>query len=86
MPNGGASVAVFWHSCRLPCRVGCASARCRDAITGHPGCKPPPSRRYLVDAPFLAFVVALLVTLVVLRRQLRRQIRRNELSMTYVPW
>jgi hypothetical protein len=45
-----------------------------------------PSRRHLVNASSLAFVVALLVTLVVLRVRLRRQIRRNELSMTYIPW
>jgi hypothetical protein len=58
-----------------------AAMQCRAS-----GMQADPSRRHLMTASSLVFVVALLVTLVVLRRRLRRQIRRNELSMTYIPW
>jgi type VI protein secretion system component VasF len=65
-----------------------ATAQVLDVATASPasGMQSRLSRRSVVNAFSLGFVVALLVVFVVLRRRLRKQIRRNELSMTYIPW
>jgi hypothetical protein len=69
-------------------RAHVTAAQVRDVVTRSPGIPDANgrSRRPVVNASSLIFVVALLVTFVVLHRRLRRQIRRNELSMTYIPW